>query len=100
MVMYKKMNSDAVVVIAGNTDDKSSFQPGFRYMMDGVIYTVREARCDSNTEVRRVITRAGVEEILTVASIRKDLQAPGTVVMEPDPMLTKLAEQKPADDQK
>ena len=64
----KKISSNNVEVIKTG----SNFSVGTKFNRDGLMWTVREAFVQDNTEMRRVIAQDGTEEILMLATLRKD----------------------------
>ena len=81
MGFKKNIQSSSYAVIAGS-NDASLFEPGFKYVVDGVMYTVQEKYHSDNTEFRRVVTSEGGKEDLTVDSIRRDLNIASAKILE------------------
>jgi len=64
----KKISSNSVEVIkTGNR-----FPVGAKFSRDNLLWTVKEAFIEDNTEMRRVIASDGTEEILTLVTLMKD----------------------------
>tara|TARA_Y100000310_G_scaffold311548_1_gene357915 strand:- start:7889 stop:8182 length:294 start_codon:yes stop_codon:yes gene_type:complete len=76
MVMKKVMTSDdGMAIVSSSEDTKDKFPVGFQYVMGATIYTVKNiVDKDPNTDMRRVVTSEGEVEILTVASMEKDMK--------------------------
>lgn len=71
MVMKKKLESEAHVVIAGG-DQSKMFPPGYRYKMGDTIYKVLKRKFADNTEMREIVDDRGSCTFMTVESIKKD----------------------------
>jgi len=81
MVMKKILKSQAIIVIS-DSDKANVFPPGFAYVLDGVIYTVREnVTKDVGSEMRKIITSEGTTEIVAIETITKDLRERGCTVI-------------------
>ena len=72
MVMFKRTQSQNMHIINGNKADVQ-FDVGFEYMVDGVLYKVKEVVKDGATQLRKVQTSDGRIEFVTVDTIRRDL---------------------------
>ena len=81
MSMKKNMKSGKPVIVSGGNEDKM-FPVGYKYIMDGITWTVVEAKRADNTELRRLVGDEGTQEFVTVDTMRKDhdpLRNPGGI---------------------
>jgi len=102
MTFKKNMQSGKPVVVSGG-DDSELFPVGYQYIMDGITWTVREAKRADNTEFRLVVGDEGTQEQLTVDTMKRDHdpnRSPGMVQplgMKETPGAAKEEEVKEAD---
>lgn len=95
MVFKKVMQSDRAIILNSSLALKDQFQPGFRYLLGGVTYTVmKDVSQDPTAQLRSVLTSSGDTEILSCETILKDLKQKDCVVMDPDPRFAKKEAKK------
>jgi hypothetical protein len=82
MVMKKITDGDSTFIV-NVSGDKNSFPIGFKYSMDGTIYTVKKnITKDTGSEMRRLVTSEGGVEDVSVETIIKDLKEPGIKILD------------------
>jgi len=71
MTMKKNLSSERMVIVSSN-DQSEMFPVGYKYLLEGIIYTITKTYKEDNTEMRKVVSDSGNVEILTVDSLIKD----------------------------
>jgi hypothetical protein len=83
MAFKKVTNSKTDGMYILNKSDKDRYPNGFQYIIDSIIYTVREdVTKDAGSEMRRVICSDGATEIMTLETIDLDLKEPGAEILD------------------
>ena len=100
---FKKIitsQSQYVVGNFSNIEENKLFPPGFEYRLGGIVYTVKEdCTKDTGAYARKVITSEGVTEIMTLETIKKDLQESDSQILN-DPLEKKENNNQSQEDEK
>lgn len=83
---FKKVVTGEIQYVIGkfanDAEAKSIFPPGFTYRVGGTIYTVKEDVTKESGSPMRELTRSdGATEIISIESIKKDLQEPDAQIL-------------------
>ncbi len=94
MPFKKIITSDGrPIIIGSNAGEDDKFPPGFSYRIGSMIYTVKEnITQEASSPMREVSLSDGKTEIMTVASIRRDLKESNCEILPPDKRFTKKEE--------
>jgi len=76
--MFKKkivMSSNNMKIVNDEVKSRDTFPKFFKFIKDGRTWTVTEETIDNGTEWRRIISDAGDEEVLTMSTLKRDVDA-------------------------